>query len=195
MTGSQSFLVYRLLVREHFVTILFICLVQFGANQLREGGLDFQHKLFKNYNPPYSSRPPATCCQQHDVEVLIVLNQRSPNTLLVLKSALISPLWFQNSPMFPSMEIFLCLREKLSLSCGLADRRNGLFGGVAMFKTISSRLFILTGRQTQVVLLLLFVCLYSLLSCRLTELPGRPASCLLKIESRARMMFSFRGRD
>lgn len=72
MTGSQSILVYRLLVREHFVTILFICLVQFGANQLREGGLDFQHKLFKNYNPPYSSRPPATYCQQHDVEVLIV---------------------------------------------------------------------------------------------------------------------------
>ncbi len=49
--------------------------------------------------------------------------------------------------MFPSIEIFFSLREKLPFSGGLAGRRHGLFGGVAIFKIICSpslayRLFI-----------------------------------------------------
>lgn len=58
---------------------------------------------------------------------------------LLLNSAVISLRRFHNSPMFPSMEIFL---QKLVSARGLEGRRYGLFGGVAMFKRISSRLFI-----------------------------------------------------
>lgn len=55
---------------------------------------------------------------------------------MLLNSALIYAVRLQNSPMFPSMEIFFPLREKLPLSCGLSGARCGLFGGVAMFEKI-----------------------------------------------------------
>ena len=83
----------------------------------------------------------------------------------------------QNSPMFPSMEIFLCLR------CELAGARKALFGGVAIFEIMCSDFY--SHKREQ-------FCFGSHRGHKLTDRPPRAAAS--QIKSRARIQFCFRGR-